>query len=166
MTAPPTPTPAEQHPDSDSISIPVPSRSDTEPAPTGRAVFFGTDLIAGQDTATFDDRAGRCYELAAAAIAWGAAGETATLVHGTIRSATPPARIPHAWLLLDDGTLWEPVTANVYQADEWVTWADARPDELYPTATRVRVQLHEHAHYGPWAEDDDSSGGRDSETPA
>jgi GNAT superfamily N-acetyltransferase len=119
------------------------------PEPPGRHDLFGTGHVDGPST-TFDERLTRCYELAASALFAGAP-EGSVLVHGSIHGYGAPRRIGHAWLNLPDGTVWEPITAKVYDKDAWTAYARAREERVY-TKDQAAKELIGSGHYGRWHE--------------
>ena len=117
------------------------------PEPPGHRDLFGTGHVDGP-SATFDQRITRCYELAANALFAGAP-EGSELVHGSIHGYGAPRRIGHAWLNLPDGTVWEPITAKVYDKDAWTAYARAREERVY-TKDQAAKELIGSGHYGRW----------------
>lgn len=117
-------------------------------------------------------RLGRCYELAAQAFSGWEMFEQhnsaltrlpdgsmtprlpapKTLVHGTWQGPEP-VRIGHAWVVLEDGRIWEPITALI--CDPVLFHAYSRDEAAWAyDATAVRVNLLKSGHYGPWHESD------------
>lgn len=120
-----------------------------DPAPRGRLDLYGSaDVIGDEFPALGDRRRGRCYELAAYALAFGSAPADATLVHGSIDGGTDLGRFGHAWLVLADGRVWEPLNAAVY-GPEWIPWAEAQAEASY-TRAETRDMLFLYSHFGPW----------------
>lgn len=118
--------------------------------PVGVLDFLGTVNANGEPSLTFAQRHQRCFELATFAVVFGTAPRDAQLVHDSWHGPGAPARIPHAWVLLADGSVWEPIRARLY-ADRaaWYHWTAARDEVAYagPLAQRLTLQ---HQHYGPW----------------
>jgi hypothetical protein len=102
---------------------------------------------------THEQRSGRCYELCAIAVAFGTAGPDSVLVHGTIHGPDDDMeRIGHAWVLLGNGMVWEPLTMNLYISEaNWTEFAAAIPERKYGPG-RVRRLLKETDNFGPWHE--------------
>lgn len=122
---------------------------------TGLATYFDTEMHDPAEPATtFEERRGRCYELAGAAMVVGTAPPGSVLVHGTIDGHTGFGRLGHAWLWLPGGWVWEPVTGDLYDSREaWLAFADARVVRAYDLA-EVRRMVDERETYGPWHEHD------------
>lgn len=116
--------------------------------PEGVKEFFGTENVDGQSK-TFDQRISRCYELAVWALVMGTAPKGAKLVHGTIHGPFARRRIGHGWLRLPGGKVWEPITAKVYNEAQWVEYAAAKVERVYPK-TQARMQLVLTENFGRW----------------
>lgn len=116
--------------------------------PSGRIDLFGSADIPGEPPAIGELRRGRCYELAAFALAYGSAPADAVLIHGSIDGGSELGRFGHAWLQLADGRIWEPRDATIYPAS-WLHWADARTEVEY-TRAEVHDMLVVYFNYGPW----------------
>jgi hypothetical protein len=102
--------------------------------------YFGTGRLK--------TRAHRCYEIAVKAlIVRGTAPADSLLVHGTLGLTG----IAHAWLVLPDGSIWDPVYALVFTPDEW--WRCVQPrDEHRYTKYEAAVACSRAGHCGPWHE--------------
>lgn len=114
----------------------------------------------------FDERLGNCYELAATAFmdyyfnhagvdkalvmeARGVPVPT-TLVHGTWSSPeTREHPIAHAWVVLSDGRIWEPISALIFDAEKFYSFCEPHDMETY-AEHEVRVNMLKHGHYGRW----------------
>lgn len=130
---------------------------------------------AEQDSLRVSDRLGRCYELAAKGIqGWwmlregglvsrellgtnslpvsGSPAPT-SLVHGTWHGPNAAERIAHAWLVLDDGRVWEPVTSLICDPVLFEAYTRAVPTRTY-TEKQARVHMLRSGHFGPWHEDE------------
>ncbi|MGV8972202.1 MAG: GNAT family N-acetyltransferase [Rhodoglobus sp.] len=116
--------------------------------PAGVRDLFGTGGDAESPTMTFEQRLTHCYDLSASALFYGAP-EGSKLVHGTIHGWGAPRRIGHGWLELPDGKVWEPITAKVYDKNEWTIWAGAEVERVY-TKTEAVHHLVDSGHYGRW----------------
>ena len=121
-------------------------------------VIFGVDYLGTQDIEddpayTWEQRLTRCSELACYALLLGEAPEGTLLVHGTIHGEDSPlGRIGHAWLRLPDGTIWEPIAAELHvNWAAWRDWAAAKVEATYTTEEAARNVLV-HSHYGRWHE--------------
>lgn len=112
--------------------------------------YYGTSVVGDDAACTFEQRLGRCYQLAAYALALGTAPEDATLVHGAVKSLVPGTQtIDHAWLELADGTVWEPITRKFWHAQVWSDFARPRRTRRYSQMDVLDCIL-EHGHWGPW----------------
>lgn len=118
------------------------------PMPSDK-LFYGTDRWAG---ISYKDRRTRCYELCAVAMYLNAGLPSGTrLVHGTIFNPehSTRGRIGHAWLLLPDGSVWEPILAEVYPDDVWLAWANPIIERTY-SRSKTRKLMKRTDHFGPW----------------
>lgn len=105
----------------------------------------------------FNERLTHCYRLAAQAITNPMDIEIpeglpkpAALVHGTwSHPDTKDKPIPHAWVLLDDKRVWEPITATICQRDDFMEYTQAVNDWIY-SGWMVGQYLVRHRHWGPW----------------
>lgn len=110
-------------------------------------------------------RLGRCYELAAKAFnGWDEiTARTGTdkeghrgfglpaptrLVHGTWRGKEPQ-RIGHAWVILEDDRIWEPITGLICEARLFFAYTRGVSVRGYRPA-EVRVNMLTAGHFGPW----------------
>jgi hypothetical protein len=100
---------------------------------------------------TFHRRAGRSHTLAGQAVVFGSLTD-GTLVHGTVSAGG--RRVEFAWVTYrDEGTgrlLWEPITGNIYSAEAWCAFAEAKEDESYGVDI-ARLNVAAWGHWGPWA---------------
>lgn len=103
-------------------------------------------------------RLGRCYELAAKAFIPspglgnpGGVPRPKRLVHGSWHGPDAPARIKHAWVILEDGRIWEPITALICDPDKFSTYCRTEMTWIY-SGEAVSRRLIKHRHYGPWSE--------------
>lgn len=103
----------------------------------------------------------RCYELAAA----GAVRPSAThyqitvpddlprpqlLVHGRYSSPdTRHAPIGHAWVVLADMRIWEPISGLIYNNPAFRKYTQCKVDNSY-SVYEARVRMLRTQHYGPW----------------
>ena len=89
-------------------------------------------------------RLGRCYELAGRYVI----DNDARLVHGTIhRDPYPPN--PHAWAVLPNGDVWEPITERTWPADGFAVWYEAVTLHEY-SRDAAMVHMLRAKHFGPW----------------
>lgn len=93
---------------------------------------------------TFDDRIGKCYEMAAR---WVCDHPSAKLVHGSIEGMGKP-RISHAWAE-SGGRVFDAVMGEWFDADVHRSMFNAIPEHTY---TRAQVLDHvlESGNWGPW----------------
>jgi hypothetical protein len=89
-------------------------------------------------------RSGRCYELAFRVMHEEPGAERFVLVHGVVRE-----RFGHAWIELDDGTVYDPVVDLHLPADEYTTRAHAVAERRYTRAEALENMLKNNK-YGPW----------------
>lgn len=120
---------------------------DTEPANV--IDYLGTENANDEPSLLFGQRRGRCYELAGYAIAFGNVPAGTLLVHGSWTGPVPKERIGHAWLLLPDGLVWEPIRARIYDRDEFYAWTKAWDEATYNQQV-ARRHLSASGHYGRW----------------
>lgn len=90
-------------------------------------------------------RLGRCYELTGNIALHNSGVE---LVHGTIQGCGAP-RIAHAWVVLPDGSIWEPVTNQVWKKSVFYEFFSAVVRKRYDRQTFLRLAVR-HEHWGPW----------------
>ena len=114
--------------------------------------FLGTENASQIPSILFEQRRQRCYELAGYAVAFGTAPAGSLLVHGSWTGPVPKERIGHAWVLLPDGCVWEPIRARIY-ADraEFYDWTKAWDERTYALSV-VRRNLASSGHFGRWHE--------------
>ena len=112
-----------------------------------------------RDGRSFKDRLTHCYELAAKAFFdWHEAmptpeglPEPMSLVHGTWSSPdTRDAPIPHAWVLLDDYRIWEPISEALFNAEKFYEYTQGKVDWIYHGEALVHRNVNRSGHYGPW----------------
>ncbi len=92
-------------------------------------------------------RLGRCYELAGRRVLQG----EGTLVHGTITNGAT-ARIGHAWVIMEDGSVWEPISDQAMPMLVFVAFFHPEPILSYPREEALSLMART-AHFGPWHED-------------
>jgi hypothetical protein len=100
---------------------------------------------------TFDQRVGRCYELAGYAVVMGSM-PSGILVHGSWHGPGAPRRIGHAWVEfeVDDRILvWEPITARFYLKDEFTRWTLCEAEVRYTRKKALR-KIAKSEHWGRW----------------
>jgi hypothetical protein len=110
-------------------------------------------------------RLGRCYELALGAFTgWEKFKKTPShisvqvdlpapvaLVHGFWKHPRLPDGIHHAWTVLEDGRVWEPITGLICDPVLFMEFGQCRVDRSYDE-TEARTMMLRHQHYGPWHE--------------
>lgn len=112
--------------------------------------WMGTEEVDGEELGSFDLRIGRCYELAALAVMLSRTPRL-RLVHGSIHNDfhSHHGRIGHAWALLPDGKVWEPIFGMVFEAGDWQGYANPKIERIYHRWHAIRL-MHNTQHYGPW----------------
>jgi hypothetical protein len=101
---------------------------------------------------TFEERLGRCFELAGYAVLGGDAPEGSRLVHGSWDGpGAKNGRIPHAWVELPGSLIWEPITARIYDAIEFRLWVKAWDERTYVKKQAAQLALSSN-NFGPWHE--------------
>lgn len=108
---------------------------------------------------TFEQRLGRCYELAAKGVihlrfteeqrAKANVPKPVGLVHGSWHGPEAPARINHAWVLLEDGCVWEPITETICYREMFYGYTRATDHEVYDL-TQTACNMIGAQHFGPW----------------
>jgi hypothetical protein len=89
-------------------------------------------------------RRGRCYELAFRVMHEEPGAERFVLVHGVVGG-----RLGHAWIELDDGTVYDPVLDQRVPVDEYTTMFHAVAERRYTRAEALENMLKNNKH-GPW----------------
>lgn len=119
----------------------------------GKAWFGTKDFDEEDPSHTTELRKGRCYELCCWAVASGGAPAGSILVHGTIHGPdSDMERIGHAWVLLPNGSVWEPYLRDIYiTEEEWNAFASAIPERKYGRMA-VLKKMRDSEHFGPWHE--------------
>jgi hypothetical protein len=72
----------------------------------------------------------------------------AFLVHGTIEGFGYPPN-PHAWVEFDEGSVWEPITEQIFTPDGWEAFAHPQVEVRY-TKAEARERAMFTGHWGPW----------------
>lgn len=101
--------------------------------------------IYPEDGAPFNERLGFCYVLAGRKIL---DHPNALLVHGSVQGDDKP-RIHHAWIIIEDGRIWEPVTNQVFNPMLWEYTFNPMTDVIYTSTDAAKAML-KHKHFGPW----------------
>ena len=101
----------------------------------------------------FRNREGRCYELSHIVMLRAPGAERFSLVHGRVaqREGIKDVLIPHAWIELNDGRMYDPVKDNYSPVDEFAAVWHAVVERKYSRVEAMRMVV-EHGHYGPWEE--------------
>lgn len=123
--------------------------------PVNTIDHLGTENAGDRVSLTFDQRRGRCYELAGYALAFGTAPYGTLLVHGSWTGPVPKERIGHAWLILPPDSdhpaprVWEPIRYRVYDRDEFYEWTKAWDEATYALPV-LRRHIATSGHFGRW----------------
>lgn len=112
--------------------------------------YYGTEEYEGKRTVTDEERSGLCYVLAGYALSAGRTPAGAIMVHGTISGFGNP-RIGHAWLMIEEDLVWEPMQARLWPALIWNAVANPEVGAEYDRAEAAEAML-EHGTWGPWHE--------------
>jgi hypothetical protein len=94
-------------------------------------------------------RDGRCYELAWTALDLEPGGEHFRLVHGKVYNATLDVRMDHAWVVLPDGRVYDPVFNKYFPWRLYAKWYAAVAEVTY-TRREAMAAIVATRHYGPW----------------
>lgn len=112
------------------------------------------------DEQTIAARITRCYEIAAHALVsmdavWARAEAEhlpmpEVLIHGLWSSPEDRSNpIGHAWVLLDDGRIWEPISRTICDAESFMRYTQCRNVATY-NAEAARINMVRTGHYGTW----------------
>lgn len=108
-----------------------------------------------QDKPDFNDRLGRCYELAAKAMLEvpqpPGAPVPLLLLHGKWRGPTAKEAIGHALVNLSNGYFWEPITKSICEPHQFMGYTRWQTLITYD-AVSARRHMRLSEHYGPWHE--------------
>lgn len=100
------------------------------------------------DSATLRPRQGRCFELAGKFIL-ADESKTSVLVHGTVDAGRSKMPIEHAWIVLEDGRIYEPVEDTFFSAEQFTS--TRRPnDETRFSYAEALIGLATVKNWGPW----------------
>ncbi len=119
------------------------------------AMGFQTRVDYAQSHDTIAERLGHCYMLAGMALLWstdtleGYMPQPVALIHGSWHGPTAPRRIDHAIVLLDNGQVWEPVTAGIYDRAKFETFCQWQRHQIYNVREANRLMLNS-GNFGPW----------------
>ena len=97
----------------------------------------------------FKDRLGNCYRLAAQY----AIANRGKLIHGSIEGMGKP-RLDHAWVELDDGSVWEPTLGQLFDANIFEIFASPIVHTRYNTWQEASLLALHTEHWGPWEKED------------
>ena len=112
--------------------------------------YFGTEEVSDEPARTINERLHRCYELAGYALTLGDAPEDAILVHGTWQHVVfSDKRRGHAWLVLPDDRVWEPIQGKIWNKREWELIVQPVEEVRY-TKDEARNVIMFHRHWGRW----------------
>lgn len=93
----------------------------------------------------FRERLGFCYVLSGRKIL---EHPDALLVHGSVQGDDKP-RIQHAWIITEDGHIWEPTTNQLYGPIDFDQTFNPIVGAIYTSTDAARKML-QHKHFGPW----------------
>lgn len=97
----------------------------------------------------FNDRTGNCLELAAQYVV----ANDGTLVHGSIyNQAFSVQRIGHAWVVREDGWIFEPTQGARWNPEAFRWWFTPIVDATY-SVEEACINMLKSGHYGTWSED-------------
>lgn len=116
-----------------------------------RYLDFGTAQRATPPAGTFDQRIGRCFELAALAVCELGPGPW-RLVHGGWFHGAHSVNgwIGHAWVRNSKtGHVWEPILAILRTPEEWADYVKSDPEVEYDYEEVMRLFRYTE-HYGSW----------------
>lgn len=125
-----------------------------------RAAFDYAD-----EDSTFAERLGHCYRLGATAfMKWPEhlirnthAAKPRLLVHGSWHGPEAPARIDHCWVVLDGDWIWEPISALIYEPDQFYEYTRGQINALH-TGPEALAHMMSTGHFGPWHESEADHG--------
>ncbi len=103
------------------------------------------EFLAREDGLTFQDRLGRCYELAGKYVM---RHHDCTLVHGSIQGFGHP-RIGHAWVIFPSGAWYDVISDTSLPEDVFKGYFNAQVDATY-TFTEMASASVRSGHWGPW----------------
>ena len=104
-----------------------------------------TSFINPDASIPHKDRLGRCYELTGNLALH---NPEVVLIHGSIQGMGAP-RIGHAWVVLPDGQVWEPVTNEVWKSSVFDGFFCPQVAKKYDNQALLRKVVR-HEHWGPW----------------
>jgi hypothetical protein len=134
--------------------VEVITNADTDGGDVGLYHLLGSAQANGEPSATFEQRRGRCYELAGFTFLFGemVGVKRAMLVHGSMHGPTADSvRIGHAWIEFGDRLVWEPVRGLIRDRAEWEAHARPIPERSYAETTARRLAAQS-GHWGRWHE--------------
>lgn len=107
--------------------------------------YWRAGRIRERDDGTFEQRLGRCYELAGR---YASKHDGSILVHGSIQGMGNP-RIKHAWVVLPNGDVYDAVLDQKIDSRVHEAFFGAVEDTRY-TREQVLKRALKHGHWGPW----------------
>jgi hypothetical protein len=95
-------------------------------------------------------RQGRCYELAYRVMLYEPGAGRFSLIHGRIAQlkGMEDMLVPHAWIELDDGRIYDPSMHRYFPADEYVASRLAVVERRYSHVEAMSMAVH--GRCGPW----------------
>lgn len=113
---------------------------------SGRNTRLGMAGVDPNAHVMFEDRLGRCYELAGQYVM---SNPGSVLIHGSIQGYGNP-RIGHAWVIDADGEVFDGTMGTHFEDEmEYEEYANAEGVVSY-THDRMRVEMVRTGHWGPW----------------
>lgn len=121
-----------------------------------------------KEGSTFNERLSHCYRLGAMAFTqWpehlllydgsAPAPEPRLLVHGSWHGPEAPTRINHCWVVLSGDWIWEPISALIYEPDQFYEYTKGHINNLYAGQEAINHMLST-GHFGPWPESEEHHG--------
>jgi hypothetical protein len=96
-------------------------------------------------------RHGRCYELAGLAMLYERGSEEFVLAHGKVNFADgPDGRMAHAWIILPDGRVYDPVLNKYYASQDEYRLRHGAVVEVSYTHKEFCAAMVKAKHSGPW----------------
>jgi len=106
-----------------------------------------SELRGWKGPKTFEQRLSRCYELSFECVV--RTNSKTKLVHGSIHGPGADERIPHSWVELSDGTIYDPVLDLWFPPEDWALGFGAEPAVKYSREDGVEKGIDE-GNMGPW----------------
>jgi hypothetical protein len=94
-------------------------------------------------------RHGRCYELAGKAILYEPDAEKWQLAHGTVWNDVLEVHMGHAWIVLEDGRIYDPVFHEYFDSQQFSERHAAKPERTYNKKEAID-HMTASKNWGPW----------------